>query len=58
MSGLKSRYLIPVLPLFALLFPGLIGFENVNLKKYRMSVFLLTLFSYIGILISYLVQWN
>lgn len=57
-SGMQSRYLIPVLPLFALLFPGLIGFENVNLKKYRMSVFLLILFSYIGILISYLVQWN
>lgn len=57
-SGLQNRYFIPVLPLAALLLPNFIRSENINRKALAVSVAVLTTFSYIAIVITYVVQWK
>ena len=57
-SGLQNRYFIPVLPLAALLLPNFIKGENINRRALTISVAALTAFSYIAIVITYVIQWK
>nr|WP_240944998.1 DUF2142 domain-containing protein [Bifidobacterium sp. DSM 109960] len=57
-SGLQNRYFIPVLPLAALLIPNFIRSEHINRRTLAISVAVLTLFSYIAIVVTYVIQWK
>lgn len=57
-SGLQNRYFIPILPLAALLLPNFIRSEYINRRTLAISVAALTAFSYIAIVVTYVIQWK
>lgn len=57
-SGMQNRYFMPILPLAALLLPNFVVGENIKRKTLVISVAALTVFSYIAIVITYVIQWK
>lgn len=57
-SGLQNRYFIPILPFAFLLFPSFIAKEHINRKVLGASVAVLTVFSYIAIAVTYMINWE
>ena len=49
---------MPILPLAALLLPNFVVGENIKRKTLVISVAALTVFSYIAIVITYVIQWK